>query len=99
MSDPAKAIGAVIVEEVDKLLNTATNIPVEDREQLARLGADAAVLATRKAAGEQGIDAELEIVRTSVVQLTVAHGSKVAQQALAAFIRIITTALTFAVIA
>ena len=92
----AGTIGAVITGEVDTLLNAAGDIPVEDREQLARLGADAALLATRKAAGEQGIDGELEVVRTTVEQLTVAHGSKVAQAALAGFIRIVVTALAFA---
>lgn len=89
-------IGATITEAVDALLDSATNIPLEDREQLARLGADAAVLATRKSAGEQGIDAELEIVRTAVEQLVVAHGSRVAQAALQGFIRILLVALTFA---
>jgi len=92
----AGQIGATVAEAVDAILATATDIPPEDREQLARLGADAAVLATRKAFGAPGVDAELEIVRTSVEQLAVAHASKVAQQALAGFIKILLVALTFA---
>lgn len=89
-------LGAAIAEAVDGLLSAAKDIPLEDREQLARLGADAAVLAARQASGEQGIDSELEIVRTSVEQLVVAHESKVAQAALSGFIRILTVVLAAA---
>ncbi len=89
-------LGATITEVVDGFLNTATDIPLEDREQLARLGADAALLAGRQSAGEQGIESELEVVRTAVEQLTVAHASKVAQAWLAGLIRILTVALAAA---
>lgn len=89
-------IGAVVTEEVDRILNTAENMPEEDRVQLAQIGGRAAIYAVQKASGDPKADENLEIERVAAEQLAVAQASRVSQAAIGALIRILLTAATFA---